>query len=104
MPTIVADKGTHLYYKADITGLEAGTTYTYKIGDTVKNKWYGPFEFTTKDAQVDAFSFIGVTDPQGSAEEDYEYFKENIEAAMQDEPEASFIVNLGDLVNNGYEE
>ena len=103
IPSVV-DKGTHLYYKADITDLEAGVTYTYQIGNADTTKWYGPFEFTTKAAKVDSFSFIGVSDPQGSTESDYAYFKADIAAAVADEPDTAFIVNLGDLVNNGYNE
>ena len=101
IPSVV-DKGTHLYYKADVTGLDAGAAYTYQIGST--DKWYGPFEFTTKASQINSFSFIGVSDPQGSTESDYTYFKSDIDAAINDEPDAAFIVNLGDLVNNGSNE
>lgn len=100
----VVDKGTHLYYKADVTNLTAGTSYTYQIGNIDTDKWYGPFEFTTKAAQVDSFSFIGVSDPQGTTESDYAYFKADIATAVADEPDTAFIVNLGDLVNNGYNE
>ena len=28
-----------LFYKADITGLKAGTKYKYRIGDKEKNEW-----------------------------------------------------------------
>lgn len=101
IPSVV-DKGSHLYYKADVTGLDAGAVYSYQIGSN--SKWYGPFEFTTKPAQINSFSFIGVSDPQGSNESDYTYFKSDIDAAIADCPNAAFIVNLGDLVNNGYDE
>ena len=100
----VVDKETHLYYKADVTGLTPGTKYTYHIGKTDTDEWYGPFEFTTKPEKVDSFSFVGVADPQMNSEKDVECFKKDISTAIADAPETAFIVSLGDLAGHGYNE
>lgn len=102
-PTVV-DKGDYLYYKADLNNLVPSTEYIYKIGDTVDDIWYGPFKFTTAASNITKFSFVGVSDPQGSAQTDYNYYKTNINTALADVDDAAFVVNLGDLVNNGYNE
>ncbi len=98
------DKGTHLYYKADVVNLNSDTDYTYYIGKSNSDEWYGPFEFKTMAENVQSFSFVGVSDTQGSQEASYEYFKRDIKAAVKDCQDTAFIVNLGDLVDLGYDE
>lgn len=90
-----------LYYKAEISNLEAGAAYVYKIGDTQDNIWSDFISFTTEPDNITDFSFIGVTDPQGSAAADFEYYKDTLSRAVADDPNAAFMVNLGDMVNTG---
>ena len=94
--------GDLLYYKADVSGLEAGTEYIYRIGDTSLNLWSADYSFTTEAEDENEFSFIGFTDPQsGSWSGGFEYYKQTLDTAMIDAPDAAFMVNLGDLVDNG---
>lgn len=93
-----------LYYKVDISGLEAGTEYVYMVGDTVDNVWTDKYEIETEKGNNHEFSFIALTDPQGSAEKDYKDFTKTLQAAMEDAPDAKFMVDLGDLVSTGCNE
>ena len=96
--------GDRLYYKADITNLESGTEYVYKIGDTIDNKWSELYSFTTEPEISGDFSFIAVTDPQGSNQSNYDLFKQTVDAAFEDRPESKFMFSLGDMVELGYVE
>ena len=51
------------YYKAEITGLKAGTKYEYQIGkkdSTSANDWSVSYTFTTAEEKVKEFSFIAI--------------------------------------------
>jgi len=94
-----------LYYKAEIDGLTPGKAYVYRIGDTADDVWSKTYTFTTEAENTDEFTFIGITDPQSGAwSGGYEYMKYTLDAAMKDAPETSFMVNLGDLTDDGREE
>ncbi len=94
-----------LYYKADIANLEPGETYVYKIGDTQDDLWSNFYTFTTEPDNLTEFSFIGVTDPQSSFwGGGFEYYKKTLDAAIADDSDVDFIVNLGDMVETGYDQ
>lgn len=91
-----------LFYKAELLNLEPGTTYVYRIGDAVDDRWTETFEFTTEEENVTGFSFIGVTDPQSSSwNNGFSLYKNTLDAAIKDDPDAAFMVNLGDHVGTG---
>ena len=103
---IVKANGTlyneRIYYKADITGLDAGTTYEYRIGVAKDDKWSKTYTFTTEAEDVTDFSFIGVTDPQSSSwSSGFKLYNATLNTALQDEPDAAFMVVAGDLINRG---
>lgn len=91
-----------LFYKADLSELDAGTTYRYRIGDRKKDEWSEYYEFTTEPEDLNSFSFIGVTDPQGRVPLEYEYYKNTLKKALEDDSDASFIVNMGDFTDNSF--
>ncbi len=93
-----------LYYKVDISGLEAGTKYVYTVGDPVDNVWTEKYEIETEKEDNHDFSFIAMTDPQGASASNYTYFTQALDAAIEDAPDAKFILELGDLVDTGYNE
>ena len=91
-----------LYYKAELVNLQAGTTYVYRIGDQASDRWSETFKFTTEKENVTEFSFIGVTDPQSSSwNNGFKLYKDVLDKATSDVPDAAFMVNLGDHVGTG---
>jgi len=91
-----------LYYKADIEGLESGEEYIYRIGDTADGIWSDFYTFTTEPEDMNEFSFIGFTDSQHEVwESGFEYYRQTVNAAVNDAPDAAFMMNIGDLVEYG---
>ncbi len=85
-------------YTVSLTGLEKGTTYYYQLGK--EGAWTKVFRFAT--ASDGEFSFLAITDIQGSVEENYTESKEYMIKAQEffgDTP--AFIVSGGDNVDNG---
>ena len=93
--------GSRIYYKAEINNLIPGETYKYKIGDKEDKLWSEAYTFTTEPENLTEFSFIGVTDPQSSSWSGFEYYQKTLDKAFGDDDGAAFMVNLGDMVNDG---
>lgn len=87
-------------HKAYVTGLEAGTLYTYtiKAGDASVN---GVF---TTDNGDDIVNFIVGGDVQASSIEDFTVGQKVIEKAYEVFPAAEFYVTLGDYTNDSTNE
>jgi len=96
-PGLVADKVT-------VTGLADSTEYVYRVGDG--KKWSRPTTLSTRDQKT--FGFFVVGDPQLGAkssgpktlESDTTGWRDTIEKATAAFPGASFLVSLGDEVND----
>lgn len=86
-------------HKAVVTGLKPGTTYKYRVGTTNKDQWSKVGTFVTDDGD-DKFSFIAIADVQASSLENFEEAAVVMDKAMQYTPDAEFVVNLGDFVND----
>lgn len=87
-------------HKAYLSGLEAGTTYTYKIGDGTN---WETGRFTTDDGN-DVVNFVVGADIQASSLENFEKGQATIEAAFKLMPYADFYANLGDFTNDSTNE
>lgn len=98
--------------KANITGLQPNTTYTYTITteNADKNGYYSNLNteetigtFTTAPAknQASEFSFLGVTDIQGTLESSYKQAQNNLQSAINQSGNVDFIINAGDVTDNG---
>lgn len=84
----------------EITGLEEGTKYCYRIGDAERGWWSETGVIDTADNST-SFSFFHVTDPQSVTEKQYTYdWAATLETAFANH-DADFILNTGDLVDNG---
>lgn len=91
-----------LFYKAEIKDLEAGTAYSYRIGSKSKDDFSEFYTFTTEKEDTQAFSIIGVTDPQGRTIDEYNYYTETLKKSLEDCPDPAFIINCGDFTDNAY--
>ena len=82
-----------------VTGLESGTSYTYRVGDAETGIWSEPCSFLTDDGD-DAVSFLAIADVQAGSRESFEQAAAVLAAGLKTLPEAEFCVNLGDYVND----
>ena len=96
-------RGNFYFHRVDVSGLTAGETYSYIAGT---KDYYSPvFSFSTGNFTGD-FTIIHITDPQigdSNNRNDAVVWKRVIEAARNTCPEAVFVVNTGDIVNNARE-
>lgn len=88
-------------HKAVVSGLEAGKTYYYSVGDGTVSSPVGTF--VTDDGD-DNFKFIAIADVQAGNLENFEKSSKVVEAAMTMVPDAEFMVNLGDFTDDSTNE
>ncbi len=87
------------FHKVYVYDLEAGTSYTYRVGDAEKNIWSDANTVLTDDADS-SFSFITIADVQASSDENFAEAAKTLKGALEIAPDAGFIANLGDYVND----
>ncbi|MCP3773114.1 metallophosphoesterase [Paenibacillus sp. MZ04-78.2] len=88
-------------HKAIADGLKPGTAYAYRLGDGTAGNWSDIGTFTTEPASDNGFTFLYTTDSQAKTQADYTIWKNTVQQGIQTFPDAKFIVNTGDLVDNG---
>lgn len=86
-------------HKVYVSDLEAGTAYTYRVGDMAKNIWSDACSFVTDDGDT-AFSFVTIADVQASSDENFAQAARVLKSALEICPDAEFTANLGDYVND----
>lgn len=86
-------------HKVYVYDLEPATSYTYRVGDAEKNLWSETCTVITDDGD-DKFSFITIADVQASSDENFAQAALTLKGALEVAPEAGFIANLGDYVND----
>lgn len=92
---------TSYQHTATLTGLNPGTTYSYRVGDTATGKWSPIYVFKTKPATVIDFSFIFTADFQPELDEEglmYKGVAQVLNAADNLCPDPAFILHGGDFV------
>ncbi|BCJ68349.1 hypothetical protein GCM10009779_49350 [Polymorphospora rubra] len=89
-------------HKVEVEGLAPGTEYVYRVGDG-GSLVSEVASFTTRETNVEEFSFHWYTDPQMN---DYEGYVETLVPAMDrafaEVPDPAFMLFTGDQVNNSY--
>lgn len=90
-----------LFYQVNLEGLEPGTTYSYRIGDTEKDVWSETYTFITETENTEKFSVVAIADTQGINANEFSYTKRTLDAAFTDCPNPAFVLNLGDITENG---
>ncbi len=87
-------------HTVSLTNLEPGATYYYRVGDAEKGWWSETGKITTADGSKNT-TFFHMTDPQSQSEAQYERAWATItETAFNLYPDADFIINTGDHVDN----
>ena len=93
---VQTERGPIVVHTAQMSGLKASTSYRYQVGDGVF--WSESHTFTTAPTQAKPFRFLLFGDSQSYT---YELWQEVLHAAYARNTQASFMVNIGDLVDVG---
>ena len=91
-------------FKATVDGLEANTSYVYRVG--AGSNWSKTYGFTTGELGYgQPFSFMFAGDPQigagGNIEAETEGWTNTLDTMEAAFPETDFLISLGDQVNLG---
>lgn len=84
------------YHSAIFKNLEPNTMYGYRVGDG--KHWSEWIQFKTAGNKSDRFSFLYVGDAQNYV---LELWSRLIRQGYKSNPDASFIIHAGDLINHG---
>lgn len=88
--------GTLYVYTSALTGLEPGSAYEYRAGyEGSRTGWH-----KLPAAQPDSFKALIFPDSQSS---DYSGWRKLAQTAYSKNDDAAFFINMGDLVDNGYD-
>ncbi len=111
--------GSFYQNKVTVSGLSNSTAYLYRFGDNTEANWSSIYTFTTK--KPGSFSFLAVGDPQigarcevltpGQPAQDTKDaqqsvaidgagWRDTVTKALNKFPDVSFLMSLGDQVNN----
>jgi len=98
------DLGTTRIFSTTLTNLAPNTEYVYRVGEG--DHWSELHSFRTTDPEAKSFKFLVFGDSQSPAtgSDPYGIWRETVHNAFKANPDASFIVNVGDLVDFGQEE
>ncbi|MCM3039975.1 fibronectin type III domain-containing protein [Paenibacillus motobuensis] len=88
-------------HKVTATGLLPGTKYKYRVGSGLANSWSEIGSFTTDAQGNEPFHFITGSDSQASSKSGFEPWADTFKKAVQTVGEPKFLINAGDLVDNG---
>ncbi|MFC3773630.1 phosphodiester glycosidase family protein [Paenibacillus sp. GCM10012303] len=97
------DTGTVRVHKAVAESLEPGTEYMFRVGDGNGNYSVNG-SLQTAAASGERTKFIFLADSQASNEAGFKLWGDILKKAMADHPDAEFVVQGGDLVEDGYKE
>ena len=87
-------------HKVLVDELAPGTEYIYRVGDSSTGIWSETGTFETDAEEETAFSFIAIADVQASNEENFTKSASVVREAFRVMPDAKFLVNAGDFVND----
>ena len=95
------DHGRFVSFSADLSGLEASTDYDYMAvtNDGQKDYFGTIYHFTTLPDDT-SFSFIVISDLQGTSEEAYQPYYWTDATFLTDTIHPDFVINLGDLTED----
>lgn len=82
-----------------ITGLEAGCTYFFRVGDGTKGWWSDTLSLTTAEDSENV-TFMHVSDTAGNTMSDFELFGNILGCADYLYPDNDFVLHTGNYVEN----
>lgn len=83
-----------------LTGLEKGKKYFYRVGDASRGWWSEIGSFTTGAGEGN-FTFLYMSESGGKTKAQYEIFANTVKEALKAYPKTSFIMHAGSLTANG---
>lgn len=94
-------KVTLLRHTMKVSGLQAGCTYFFRVGDSAKGWWSKTATATTSE-DTDSMTFVHVSDSSGNKTADFEIFETVLSGALYKElyPDADFILHTGNYVDD----
>lgn len=89
-----------LKHTMKVSGLEAGCTYFFRVGDSTKGWWSSTATVTTSE-NSDSLSFIHISDTFGNKDSDFNMLDTVLTGAFYKElyPDADFILHTGNYVD-----
>lgn len=98
---ITYDLGTVRVHKATVSGLEPGTEYVYRVGDGASH-YSAQGSFATAPADGENMKFLFFGDSQAADNNGFDLWGNTVSKAMNEHPDAEFIVHAGDMVDSGH--
>lgn len=95
--------GTVRVHKAEAGGLKPDTEYVYRVGDG-RGHCSGQGTFKTAPLGGDRVKFLFFGDSQAGDREGFSLWGAALRRALEEHPDADFLVHGGDLVDNGFKE
>lgn len=94
------DAGVRMVHKVSLSGLQPGTLYVYQVkNDNGTVSLRGVFR--TAESKPESFTFLHITDTQGSDADDYRLWSKTLKSALTSFPDARFLIHTGDMVDSG---
>jgi len=97
------DLGTVRVHKATVDGLKPGTAYVYRVGDG-QGHYSAQGTFKTAEAAGDHTSFLYFADSQAGDLKGFQLWGNTVKKALENTPDAEFMVHVGDMVDKGFNE
>lgn len=88
-------------HKVIANNLTPGTLYKYRVGSGSADSWSSMGSFQTDAAGNTPFHFIVGSDSQASNKADFELWADTFRKAVETIGDPKFLINAGDLVDNG---
>jgi predicted phosphodiesterase len=85
-------------FSVTLRDLQPGTRYVYRVGDGTH--WSAYYSFETEKAEPERFQFLVFGDSH-EKKPIYTVWKKTVTQAYQQNPEAKFIMSVGDLIYSG---
>jgi len=100
----ITDLGASRIFSSTLAGLSPDPEYAYRVGSG--SRWSEEHFFKTASTEIAAFKFLVFGDSQSpvTGPDPYGIWRDNLHAAFQSNPDAAFMINVGDLVDYGQSE
>ncbi|WP_168120185.1 discoidin domain-containing protein [Paenibacillus sp. HB172176] len=91
--------GSFISHKVLVEELAPGMAYKYRVG--ADDNWSETGTFTTEAEDEKTFDFLYMTDSQGGNSQEYSVWGNTLRNALEDYPNAKFLMMTGDQVDAG---